>query len=161
MQYNYAQMRQLSFLETEMDYATRIANGQLIRLEGDSLHSIARRPYVLPSTYRFVERLAFAYRANGCGRLTITSASRLVSERPRNGSVFSVHPAGMAVDVRVNGIGERCEDWLNAYLLEKEALGEVDATREHRPPHYHLVVPVEPNVPSIQVASIAPSDQSN
>jgi hypothetical protein len=132
-------------------------------LEGPYIHSIAKRPYVLPSTFRFIERLSADYYAEGCGRLTITSASRLVSERPRNGSVYSVHPVGMAVDVRVNGIGEQCETWLNTYLLAKEALGEVDATREHRPPHYHLVVPIEVHFPPVQVAqvTITYTDQGN
>lgn len=153
-QHSYAQMKQLPFLVSESDYSARIANGELIRLQGAYIHAIARRPYVLPSTYRFVEKLAFDYYNAGCGYLTITSASRLVSERPRNGSIFSVHPVGMAVDVRVNGIGETCENWLNAYLLGKEALGEVDATREFRPPHYHLVVPVEIIRPSVQIAQM-------
>ena len=163
VQHNYAQLKQLSFLQTEADYYNRIQSGNLVLLQGPYIYSIARRPYVLPSTYRFVERLSVEYSTAGCGRLTITSASRLVSERPRNGSVFSVHPAGMAVDVRVNGISIDCETWLNAYLLEKEMIGEVDATREYRPPHYHLVVPVEPIVPTMHMAQVSTSqsDQSN
>jgi hypothetical protein len=49
----------------------------------------------------FVKRLAGQYRA-ACGeRLVVTSLTRPASLQPRNASDRSVHPTGMAVDLRV------------------------------------------------------------
>lgn len=141
MQYDWATEQGLRFVRTSAMYNEAVQTGYFVRLSHPRLRVLARRPHVLTSTARFVYTTADAYHAAGCGRLTVTGAGRLTSERPRNGSVHSVHPAGMAVDLRVNGIGERCEAWLTTYLTEKEAAGEIDATREYKPPHFHVVVP--------------------
>jgi hypothetical protein len=154
-QFRYAVARQVPFLNTEAEYPAHVASGRLVRLEGPFVHVLARRPYVLPSTAAFVNELATAYHSFGCGRLIIRDAFRLTTERPSNGSLYSVHPAGMAVDIRVNGIDEQCESWLTTYFLAKEAEGVVDATREYwkmvrrqrvSNPHFHIVVPPEPRI---------------
>jgi hypothetical protein len=96
-------------------------------------------PYATAEVRAYVEHLAAEYHA-ACGeRLVITSALRPMSKRPRNGSVKSVHPTGIAVDVR-KPKRRLCRDWLRQLLLQHEREGAIEATEEFRPPHFHVVV---------------------
>ena len=70
--------------------------------------------------------------------LVITSLTRPINEQPRNGSKRSVHPAGIAADLRVPPYA--CRKWLRNTLLSWESQGLIEATREKRPPHFHIVV---------------------
>jgi LysM repeat protein len=45
----------------------------------------------------------------------------------------------MALDLRVSG-SSRCRSWLEGVLVGLEARGVLEAARERRPPHYHVVV---------------------
>ena len=139
-QYEYASRRQLAYMASEEEYQARIKSGYFELLESPFLKVLANRPHVLPSTAKFVYRLAADYYAFGCGQLVVTGAGRLSTQRPSNGSIYSVHPFGMAVDVRTKFIPIECADWLRSYVSGKEALQEVDATQEHRPEHLHVVV---------------------
>ena len=67
----------------------------------------------------------------------VTSLTRPTKEQPRNASKRSVHPAGIAVDLRVPP--RQCRQWLRETLSAWERLGFVEATRERRPPHFHVV----------------------
>ncbi|MEN9920833.1 MAG: hypothetical protein RL538_726 [Candidatus Parcubacteria bacterium] len=156
-QHRYALLENLPFMTSEAEYQSSIASGRLVRLEGPYLEMHARRPYVLPSTAAFVLELSRGYFEFGCGRLVVKDAARLVSEQPSNGSTFSVHPAGMAVDVRTKYIRPECADWLRAYISEKEAEGKVDGTQEWRPEHLHVVVPLQPRGPSRLLATTTTS----
>lgn len=156
-QLGYAQEQQLPFMGTEAEYQTRISSGYFVRLESPFMEVHARRPYALPSTVVFVAELAREYYAAGCGLLVVKDALRLTSERPSNGSLYSVHPAGMAVDIRTKYIPTECADWLRAYTSQKEAEGKVDGTQEWKPEHLHVVVPIEPRGPSIQSQIITAS----
>ena len=85
----------------------------------------------------FVERLGSQYR-NACGeRLVVTSLTRPASRQPRNASPLSVHPTGMAADLRASS-RPACRAFLEKTLLTLEARGVLEATRERRPPHYHV-----------------------
>jgi hypothetical protein len=87
----------------------------------------------------FIERIAGDYRA-ACGeQLVVTSLTRPALRQPRNASPLSVHPAGMAVDLRVSARAP-CRNWLQQELLELEERGVLDATREYHPPHFHIAV---------------------
>jgi LysM repeat protein len=98
----------------------------------------AEYPYLLPATIDFVHRFAAMYR-NGCGqRLVVTSALRPESEQPRNSSPKSVHPTGIAVDLRKPS--GHCLTWLRGALLTLEREGVIEATEEFSPPHMHLAV---------------------
>ncbi len=145
-QYEFAQGKRLLFAHTEHSYQSYVTDGYFVKLKGPNLQVLAQRPYVLPTTADFVLTLSEKYAAANCGQLIITGAGRLTSERPRNGSIHSVHPAGMAVDIRVLGIGERCEAWLSQYLADHESKKVIDATREYYPPHYHVVVVPPQNI---------------
>ena len=51
----------------------------------------------------------------------------------------SVHPTGMAVDLRRPNAG-RCLDWLRTTLVSLEARGLLEATQERNPPHFHVAI---------------------
>jgi hypothetical protein len=92
---------------------------------------------------RFVERLASDYRTASGARLVVTSLTRPGVLQPRNAHKLSVHPAGMAVDLRIpkDAVSRH---WLETTLLSLEKDGLIDVTREHYPPHYHVAVFPEP-----------------
>lgn len=99
-------------------------------------------PFARPEAKMFIERLAAQYR-RGCGeQMVVTSLTRPRSHQPRNASDRSVHPTGMAIDLRRPA--GRCRHWLESTLLSLEAEGVLEATRERRPPHYHVAVFPQP-----------------
>src|SRR5690606_3171723 len=59
--------------------------------------------------------------------------------QPANAHRLSVHPAGMAIDMRVPARAS-VREWLQETLLELERAGVLDVTREYRPPHYHVAL---------------------
>jgi hypothetical protein len=115
--------------------------GTLIQLRPNqdyTVHAVSY-PYVLPATLTFVERLAAQYR-QACGeRLVVTSAARPRSMRLSNSVAKSVHPTGMAVDLR-KPRNARCRQWLQRTLLQLDAANVIEAIEEFRPPHYHVAV---------------------
>lgn len=138
--YQEAQREQLQFSETAGDVQAAAASGSLVRLTTGrdvTLRNVAF-PYVTPATLTFVERLGRAHHV-ACGKpLMITSAARPTTRQPANSVAESVHPTGMAVDLR-KPTG-RCLRWLRATLLDLEDAGVIEATEERRPPHFHVAV---------------------
>ncbi len=159
-QYRYAEQSGAVIITSD-NFDELVRSGGLVKLEGPNIRLMSTRviQYVIPSTRDFVLQLAYEFGQQGCGELVVNDALRVAGNRmPSAASSFSVHPRGMAVDIRVNGIGERCETWMNTYLLQNEAEGKVDATREHWKvvrgqrvpnPHFHLVVPLQPRGPAL------------
>jgi hypothetical protein len=96
-------------------------------------------PYARPAVKLFVERLGAQYRAATGERLVITSLTRPKSRQPRNASELSVHPAGMAVDLRIPRSAAN-RRWLERTLLSLEDRIVLDATKERYPAHYHVAV---------------------
>lgn len=130
-----------SFLRTSGQVERFVGLGLLVKLAGNADYELARVsfPYARPGVKTFVERLASQYRA-ACGeKLVVTSLTRPEARQPRNASDLSVHPAGMAVDLRVSRRAE-CRKWLESTLLSLEKRNVIDATRERYPPHYHVAV---------------------
>lgn len=96
-------------------------------------------PYARPEVRLFVQRLAAQYRA-ACGeRMVVTSLTRPTSRQPGNASARSVHPTGMALDIRYSR-SRACRQWLEGVLLDLEAASVLEATRERYPAHYHIAV---------------------
>lgn len=139
--YRKARDHDLTFYRTPSAVRAAAREGELVRLEGNAdyrVHQVSY-PYVLPTTRTFVQRLAAQYRA-ACGeKLVVTSAVRPKSYRLANSVDRSVHPAGMAVDIRKPKRG-RCATWLRRTLLHVEGRGAIDATEERHPPHFHVAV---------------------
>lgn len=136
-----AKEEDFTFLRTPSQVERFVAEGYLVPVEGNEDYRLANvsYPYARPALRTFVERLAAQYRA-GCGEmLVVTSLTRPQSLQPANAHALSVHPTGMAVDLRVSQRAS-CREWLEGALLSLEAGGLLDATRERNPPHYHIAV---------------------
>jgi len=133
-----------TFVETAQTMSSLVSAGQLVRVSPTrymDLHDVSF-PYARSGVKLFVNRLSAQY-YNACGeKLTITSLSRPINQQPANAAARSVHPAGMAADLRIPK-ARQCRAWLERTLLSLEAKGVLDVTRERRPPHYHVAVFVE------------------
>lgn len=92
-----------------------------------------------PEVRTFVRRLARQYHEACSEPMTVTSLTRPVDEQPDNASELSVHPAGMAVDLR-RPTRRACRRWLEKTLLALQGEGVLDATRERHPAHYHVAL---------------------
>jgi hypothetical protein len=132
----------LTFFRTAEQIRTAVARGDLVELPGNENYQVAdfvRYPYAQPEVRLFIERLSAQYR-EACGQqLVVTSAVRPSSGQPRNAHELSVHPAGMAVDLRVSDRAA-CRSWLESALLGLERRGVLNGIREFNPPHYHVAV---------------------
>jgi LysM repeat protein len=128
------------------DVVAMTRQGVLVRLAGNRDYEVkwtVSLPYARPEVKLFIERLAGQYRG-ACGqKLVVTSLVRPKTRQPRNSSPLSVHPTGMALDLRVSET-RACRAWLETALLNLERRGVLEAARERRPPHYHVVVFPEP-----------------
>ncbi len=140
-QHNQAIAHDYTFLRNSSHVMRFVELGLLVRLPGNDnyqLHAVSF-PYARQEVKTFVERLSSQYR-RACGEvLTVTSLTRPKSRQPRNSSRLSVHPTGMAVDLR-RPYSRACRAWLEDVLLQLEAAGTLEATRERRPPHYHIAL---------------------
>jgi LysM repeat protein len=141
LMYRQARNHGLHFYETASGVRKAADRGEFVRLRGNANYQMGSvsHPYVLPSTATFVERLSAQYRA-ACGeKLVVTSAIRPKSQRLANSTSKTVHPTGMAIDLRKPTRG-RCLSWLRETLSHLDAAGAVEATEEYRPPHFHVAV---------------------
>lgn len=140
--YQYAQRQGLAFPESRDAVTNGVRDGEYVPLLGNGnfrLKGVAM-PYALPATRDFVVRLAASYRKACRTPMVVTSAIRpaTLQERLPNGVAKSVHPTGMAVDLRAPG--GACRPWLRRTLLAEARRGVVDATEERRPAHFHVIV---------------------
>lgn len=141
LQYRTAQDHDFTFLGTGQSIRRFVDKGYLVKIPGDANYTLANvsYPYARPEVKLFLERLGAQYR-EACGeRLVVTSLTRPRSGQPNNASRRSVHPTGMAVDIR-RSHDRGCRVWIESTLLNLEKQGVVEATRERRPPHYHVAV---------------------
>ncbi len=139
--YTRAQSRELHFHRSSRDIARSVQMGRLVAVEPSAYLALAEvsHPVALPTTQRFVERLAAQYH-RACGeRLVVTSATRTTAWDGPGASDRSVHPTGMAVDLR-RSRRLSCRRWLRRTLRSLEGRGIVEATEEHHPAHFHVAV---------------------
>jgi hypothetical protein len=137
-----ARQHGLTFYRTPAEIRQAVADGDLVKLEGNENYAVAdfvRFPYLQPEGVLFIERLSEQYR-DACGqKLVVTSAVRPSNGQPSNAHRLSVHPAGMAVDLRVSDRAS-CRSWLETALMNLERRGVLNGIREFRPPHYHVAI---------------------
>jgi len=121
--------------------ANWVGQGTLVKVSGNENYELGAVsfPYTRTSTKAFIECFAKEYRAATGERLVVTSLTRPLSRQPRNASDYSVHPMGMAVDFRRSN-SSATRRWMERRLANLEATGIIEATHEHRPPHYHVAV---------------------
>ena len=160
-----------TYLKTSADVRSFASQGLLVRLRGNSDYLLAKDyvsfPYARPEVKLFIERLSDQYHG-ACGeRLVVTSLTRPLTRQPPNASHLSVHPTGMAADLRRSNRAS-CRQWLEDTLLDLEGKGVVEATREQHPPHYHVTLFPNPYLrylgedrPTIQIAKAKSSSRSS
>jgi len=140
-QYRLAQSYGFNFIKTASEVAPNVESGELHKVSPGQymeLHDVSY-PYAVSETRLFLDRLSQQYYA-ACGeKLIVTSLLRPVSNQPANAAALSVHPTGMAVDLRIPAKG-KCRSWLEKTLLSLEKERVLDVTRERRPAHYHVAV---------------------
>jgi hypothetical protein len=131
-----------TFVRSARDVEELEASGELVRLHGNDDYGFregVRSMVGRPEMKVFIERLSAEYRA-ACGeKLVLTSMTRPLDRQPRNSHRLSVHPAGIAVDLRVSR-SAACRSWLEQTLMEMEEEGLLDGIRERSPPHYHVAL---------------------
>lgn len=142
-----ASQHDYAYFRTPSDVEQAVAAGVLVDVRGNGDFELATEevsyPYARPQVAVFLAQLGAAYRA-ACGEpLVVTSLTRPITRQPWNASPLSVHPTGMAVDMR-RSERHTCRQWLESTLLALEAEGMVQATREHWPAHYHVAVFPDP-----------------
>ena len=140
-QHNIALEENLDFNRTPDAVLKEFEAGTLTHLPGNEDYRTANvsYPYAVPEVRMLIERVARDYRA-ACGeQLVVTSLTRPQTKQPRNAHKLSVHPAGLAVDLRISK-SAACRAWLEQSLLTLENEGVLDITRERKPPHYHVAV---------------------
>ena len=144
--YDFARVNRMPFYLTPTNVDRAIAEGRLVALTGDSTYELTRGvgySYSTREAKAFVLAFAPQYLA-ACGvPLTVTSAARPMSRQPHNANPHSVHPTGIAVDIR-RPPGGPCQTWLRGALTELEHRGIVEATEERHPVHLHVAVIVRP-----------------
>jgi hypothetical protein len=138
--YSFAMHRGLTFTRSRRDVERASRRGDLVRLGGSLNYRLkgVAHPYVRPATRTVLARLAARYRTVCKEPLVVTSAVRPTSVRLPNSVLQSVHPTGLALDLRVPR--GRCRPWLRDALLALERRGLVDATEERHPAHFHVIV---------------------
>jgi hypothetical protein len=136
-----ARQHDYTFLDTGERVRLFASQGRLVRVVPSA--DLALRgvsfAFARPEVELFVRRLGAQYRASCGEQLVVTSLTRPTSGQPANASDRSVHPTGMAVDLRTPRTA-RCRSWLEGVLLSLERSGVVEATLERHPVHYHVAV---------------------
>ena len=136
-----AERHDFTYLVESSQLRRFVGAGLLVPIGGDGNYRLkdVSFPYARPEVKLFIERLSGQYR-RACGEeLVITSLTRPRANQPRNASPRSVHPTGMAVDLR-RPTNPTCRRWLESTLLYLEEQTVIEATRERAPPHYHVAV---------------------
>ena len=136
-----AERHDFTYLQKSEQLRRFVDAGLLVPIRGSRAYRLkdVSFPYARPEVRLFIERLGTQYH-RACGeQLVVTSLTRPLANQPRNASPRSVHPTGMALDLR-RPTNRACRDWLESTLLYLEERAVIEATRERGPPHYHIAV---------------------
>ncbi len=157
-----ARAHDFTFLRDSAHVARFVRGGLLVPLRGNRDYTLrdVSYPYARPEVKLFAERLAKQFRA-ACGeQLVVTSLTRPQSSQPRNASPRSVHPTGMAIDLRRHN-KPSCRSWLERVLLSLEERGVLEVAAEKYPPHYHVALYPRPYAEYVQrIAGTAASPRA-
>lgn len=141
LQNRIAQQHDYTYIDTAERVRFFADRGWLVRVEPNrdfALHAVSF-PYARPEVELFVTRLAGQYQ-DACGeQLVVTSLTRPLEKQPRNASDRTVHPTGMALDLRYSW-DRNCRRWLEGVLTSLERQGVLEATLERSPRHYHVAL---------------------
>ncbi len=132
----------LEFVRTPAELRRLAARGELVRLDGNSDYEVVEEVssrMARPEVRGFLEGFAAGYRRACREQLVVTSLTRPRNRQPPNAHPLSVHPAGIAMDLRISR-KPACRRWLENTLLAMERKQLLDVTREQTPPHYHVAL---------------------
>jgi len=141
LQNRVATQHDFTYIRTPQQLQWFVDHGYLVRVRNGPGYELKRMsyPYARPEAALFIARLGPQYRA-ACGeKLVVTSLTRPTTRQPRNASSRSVHPTGMAMDLRRSN-NRSCRSWMEGVLLRLEGAGVLEATYEHSPPHFHVAL---------------------
>lgn len=141
LQNDVALQHDFTYIRTSAQAKWFVDHGYLVRVRGSADYGVKNisHPYARPEVALFVSRLGSQYRS-ACGeQMVVTSLTRPTTRQPRNASPRSVHPTGMALDLR-RSRNRGCRGWLEGVLLSLEGAGVLEATYERSPPHYHVAL---------------------
>lgn len=137
-----AEEHHFSYLDDAADVARFVQAGLLVPVASNAAFDVkegVRFPYARPEVVDFLGRLGERYR-EACGeKLVATSLVRPRQFQPPNASSRSVHPTGMAFDLRRSWRRE-CRSYLEGMLVALEIEGVLEANYERHPPHYHVAL---------------------
>jgi hypothetical protein len=139
--YYHAVDHGMYFYKTGSGLRKAASEGRFVRLASTSDLRVvgATYPYVQEAALLFLQRLGKQYHEQCGERMVVTSGVRPQSMRLANSVDKSVHPTGMAVDLR-KPARSGCRSWLRETLLALEGRGVIEATEEYTPPHFHVAV---------------------
>ena len=158
-QYGVADSSEYPLLQTATEVEQYAQLGVLVLVEATPDLELSKVSFAVarPAVRTFVRRLARQYH-EACGEpLVVTSLTRPLDEQPSNASELSVHPAGMAVDIR-RPSRRACRRWLERTLVALQDERVLDATRERRPAHYHVALYPHPYMAMLDQAGGAGDD---
>lgn len=140
-QHQIAVREEYRFLRSPTEVRTLATAGTLVPVTDSDILALSKVAYPVarPEVRDFIQRFAASYHAATGARLVVTSLTRPASAQPRNAHKLSVHPAGMAVDLRIPA-DSAGRSFIERSLLEMEKAGVLDVTRERSPAHYHIAV---------------------
>jgi LysM domain/Family of unknown function (DUF5715) len=137
-----ARLNDFTYLRTAAQVEQFARAGLLVPVDGNRDYTVDDEVsfrVARPEARLFIQRLAGQYH-RACGEpLVVTSLTRPLSDQPENASPRSVHPTGMAVDLR-RSTRPSCVRWLERTLLQLEERRVLEVTLEHMPPHFHVAV---------------------
>lgn len=144
-QVRMAEVHDYTYIETPARVHFFADQGWLVPIKAGRNHSLhaVSFPYARPEVQVFIERLSRQYRSACDEQLVVTSLTRPQNRQPRNASDRTVHPTGMALDLR-SSWDRNCRDWLERVLLSLESGGVLEATLERNPRHYHVALFPQP-----------------
>jgi LysM repeat protein len=158
-QVHQARLHDFSYLRRPTQLDRFVQEGRLVPVESTRDYRLTGVSFEVarPEVKLFLDRVGHEYRRR-CGEpMVVTSLTRPTSAQPSNASARSVHPTGMAVDLR-RPAGRSCRTWLESKLIALEDAGVLEATREKAPPHYHVAIFPHEYAAFVRVVS-APSRQ--
>jgi hypothetical protein len=157
-QHRVAIRSDLSFLGTGSEVKQFVRSDRLVPVRSTRYLMVkdVSYAYARPQVATFLRQLSEDYFAAALEPLVVTSLVRPITEQPRNSSPLSVHPAGMAVDLRIPDTWEH-RRWLENHLLALERRSVLDVTLEFHPAHYHVAVfPTEYMRYASSLSAVAP-----
>lgn len=142
LQNRQASRHGFDFARTSADVQGMIDSRVLVPVESNAYFEVKEGvtfPYARPEVRDFIAKLGQEYYFECGEKLVVTSLTRARNRQPRNASQRSVHPTGMAMDLR-RSWDRSCRTWMEMTLLTLEVNGVLDAMLESRPPHYHVAL---------------------